>query len=419
MKTLLILCCLLISATTQVYSQEPIKVFLDCQNYELDCFEDFVRTEVPFVEFVRDRKLANVHLLPTYQTTASNGVRVSLIVIGQEVFKSRNDTLTFMKNMNETDSEYRTKLLNHIKAALIPYLAQTNQLHLVAIAAVKTNKDSTATLRKESEKKDKWNYWVFNTGVSSYVSGDNNYNSTYLSGDFSASRTTEKLKTSISFGSNVYVNSYNYEENGEKKTTTNTQRNYSFSSNIIKSINSHWSYGGFLQLSNSLYQNYKLQVNPSVGLEYNFLPYSKYNQKYVVLRYIFGVQLNDYYKTTIYEKLNEKLSEQSFGIYSNFVQKWGNVSTSLTWQNLMKDFSRNSILFGMSTTVRITKGINLSFDVNYSSIKNQINLEKGDATLEDILIRRRQLATSYSFYGGVRLSFAFGSIYNNVVNPRF
>ena len=401
------------------FSQEPIKVFLDCQNYQLNCFEDYIRTEIPFVEFVRDRKLSNVHLLPTYQSTASNGLRVSLIVIGQEIFKNRNDTLNFMRVMNESDSEYRTKLLNHIRAALIPYLAKTNQLDLISIAAIKTNKDSLATLRKESDQKDKWNYWVYNSGISGFIYGDNNYNSTNLSIDFSASRTTEKLKTNISINNNIDVNRYSFEENGEKKTATNTQRNYSLNANIIKSINSHWSYGGFLQINNSLYQNYQLQVYPSAGLEYNFLPYSKYNVKYVVVRYIYGVQLNNYYKTTIFEKLNENLAEQSLGLYSNSVQKWGSIYASLTWQNLMKDFKRNSINFGLSNTIRLTKGLNLSFDIKYSSIKNQVNLEKGDASFEDILIRRRQLATSYSFYMGTRITFAFGSIYNNVVNPRF
>jgi hypothetical protein len=91
----------------------------------------------------------------------------------------------------------------------------------------------------------------------------------------------------------------------------------------------------------------------------------------------------------------------------------------MTWQNLLNDFKKNGLDIGISTSIRITKGLTLSFDTNYSSIHNQINLEKGDASFEDILIRRRQLATSFNFYSGVNLSYTFGSIYNNVVNPRF
>jgi hypothetical protein len=37
----------------------------------------------------------------------------------------------------------------------------------------------------------------------------------------------------------------------------------------------------------------------------------------------------------------------------------------------------------------------------------------------EVLLRLRELATEYSFDFGVGLSYTFGSIYNNVVNPRF
>jgi hypothetical protein len=401
------------------FSQEGIKVFLDCQSYRLDCFEDYLRSEISFVEFVRDRKIAQIHLLPTYQNTASNGVRVSLIVIGQENFKAKNDTLTFVKELNETDIEYRLKLLNYVKAALIPYLAKTNQLDLVSILPVKTAKDSSATLRKESEKKDPWNYWVFNTNIGSFGNGDKNYTQIYLDGGISASRTTEKLKVSFSINSNLFTNKYNYEENGVEKSSVNTQKNYSFSSNIIKSITNHWSYGAFFEATSSLFQNYRFQLYPSTGIEYNILPYSKYNEKYVVFRYFLGLQANSYYKPTIYDKQKETVLNHRVGVYSNFVQKWGNIFSSMTWQNLLNDFKKNGLDIGISTSIRITKGLTLSFDTNYSSIHNQINLEKGDASFEDILIRRRQLATSFNFYSGVNLSYTFGSIYNNVVNPRF
>lgn len=37
----------------------------------------------------------------------------------------------------------------------------------------------------------------------------------------------------------------------------------------------------------------------------------------------------------------------------------------------------------------------------------------------DILIRLRQLQSGYSYFMSVGLSYTFGSIFNNVVNPRF
>ncbi|MDZ7341730.1 MAG: hypothetical protein ONB27_10280 [candidate division KSB1 bacterium] len=41
------------------------------------------------------------------------------------------------------------------------------------------------------------------------------------------------------------------------------------------------------------------------------------------------------------------------------------------------------------------------------------------ATLEEVLLRQRQLETSYNYWTSIGLSYTFGSIYNNIVNPRF
>ncbi len=44
---------------------------------------------------------------------------------------------------------------------------------------------------------------------------------------------------------------------------------------------------------------------------------------------------------------------------------------------------------------------------------------KEDASFEDILLRLKQLQTNYSYSLSLGLSYSFGSIYSNVVNPRF
>jgi len=46
-------------------------------------------------------------------------------------------------------------------------------------------------------------------------------------------------------------------------------------------------------------------------------------------------------------------------------------------------------------------------------------IERGGATPQEVLLRRRQLATSYSYQGFVGLRYTFGSKFANVVNPRF
>jgi hypothetical protein len=73
----------------------------------------------------------------------------------------------------------------------------------------------------------------------------------------------------------------------------------------------------------------------------------------------------------------------------------------------------------MNFTFRILKGLSLTVDAEYERIRDQLNLPREDATLEEILLRRQELATDYKYQISIGFSYTFGSIYSNVVNPRF
>ena len=54
----------------------------------------------------------------------------------------------------------------------------------------------------------------------------------------------------------------------------------------------------------------------------------------------------------------------------------------------------------------------------YEFIHDQVSLRKGDASIEDILLNRKEVSTTYGYETSVGITYRFGSIYNNVVNPR-
>jgi hypothetical protein len=70
-------------------------------------------------------------------------------------------------------------------------------------------------------------------------------------------------------------------------------------------------------------------------------------------------------------------------------------------------------------SIRLTRGLNLDVFGSYSRIHDQLNLPVGDASLDEILLRRRELATDYDYRLSIGLSYTFGSVFSNVVNPRF
>src|SRR4051812_41803062 len=69
-----------------------LSVYVDCQEYEA-CDFDFFRTELTFVNWVRDRQVADVHILVTTQTTGAGGSEFTATFIGLRHFAGLADTL--------------------------------------------------------------------------------------------------------------------------------------------------------------------------------------------------------------------------------------------------------------------------------------------------------------------------------------
>jgi hypothetical protein len=100
-------------------------------------------------------------------------------------------------------------------------------------------------------------------------------------------------------------------------------------------------------------------------------------------------------------------------------QKWGNVNSSITYSNFFKDPSLNNVALSLSVNVRITGGLSFNMYSTGAIVHDQVYLAKGKASEQDILVRRRQIASAYNFYSGIGVNYRFGSILNNFVNPRF
>jgi len=69
--------------------------------------------------------------------------------------------------------------------------------------------------------------------------------------------------------------------------------------------------------------------------------------------------------------------------------------------------------------LRLVKGLSLNLLGDVERIHDQRALPAAGATPSEILLRRRELLTSYSYFAFISLSYRFGSTLNNVVNPRF
>lgn len=75
-------------------------MFLDCTQSWL-CDFDYVRSELKMVDFVRDRFVADVHILITTQRSSSGGTQAQANFIGLGKYQSLNDTLIFLMTQRQ------------------------------------------------------------------------------------------------------------------------------------------------------------------------------------------------------------------------------------------------------------------------------------------------------------------------------
>ena len=215
-------------------------------------------------------------------------------------------------------------------------------------------------------------------------------------------------------------NSYNQDAfNYDDLKITSISRSFSSSAWCIFSIDNHWSAGVWAHYSSSSYSNLKLSLSAQPGIEYNIFPYSDYTRRQLRINYKIGPGYKSYIDTTIYEKLKETLVAQSLSATFEYILPWGNFSCSVSGDSYLHDLRKNQFSVYANSSLKIYKGLSLNFYISYASIHNQLNLSKEGATRDEVLLRRKQLETQYSFSGSFGISYTFGSIYDNVVNPRF
>lgn len=379
--------------------KDALKVFMQAN--------DYIRSEIPFVNYVRDIKEAQLYIISTNQRTGSGGMEFTYFLIGQHEFAGIRDTLVFTTSPDDTFEFRRQKEVNLLKMGLMRYMLKTPLARYFTI-------NFTAPVRQEVTE-DPWNSWVFRTRVNGFLNGQHSYNSRNLYGSFSANKITSDWK--ISFTVDYSQRRDQFLISGEQFSSENKGRSADFL--VVRSLGDHWSIGGNSAIGASSFSNYDVRFGLLPGIEYNVFPYSQSTRKMLKFTYQVGLGYNKYTQTTIYDKESEWVTGHGLDAIYRVVQKWGSTNVGVNWRNFFHDWSLNNLSLSGLIDLRIAKGLNFNFGGGYSIVHDQINLVKGGATAEEILLRRKELETQYTYYTYFGLSYTFGSIYNNVVNPRF
>ena len=398
----------------QLYSQETESDVDTLRKDALNVFmeaSDYIKKEIPYINYVRDRKVADVYIISTSESTGSGGTVSTFFIVGQGKYSGMADTIKCNISPDDTPDIKRSKEVKALKMGLIRYIAKTPLAQYMNISFTEPLSETVSS--------DKWNSWVYAANLWAYISGQSTYKINYLSGMLSANRITEKSKFESSISLDTETDKIKYQEEDFDTTYISTYKQKSGYLSYVKSINNHWSAGGSINVLSFTYSNYDLSINIAPGIEYDLFPYTESTRRLLTFLYKAGVEINNYTEETDRFKMKETVAYHSLAAHMSYIQKWGSISGTLTWSNYFFDWSYNKLRLYTTTRLRLFKGVQFNIQGQVSLVHDQISLPREGASLEDVLLRRKMQRTTYQYYTSIGLTYTFGSIYNNVVNPRF
>jgi hypothetical protein len=390
--------------------RETVRVFLDCPR---GCDQTFIRQEVAFVDFVRERRDADVHLLITREGLGAGGWRYTLEFIGQGAFAGQDARLRYESSQVETSDERRRGLTRTIARGLVQFVADRPAGRALEITY---RPDADRRERAAPAEDDRWNRWVFRVRGNGSFNAEERSSDVTLSGGISANRTTEewKIRSSISTWGRDRVFKL---EGGE--TITSASSRHEAELLTVRSISDHLSVGALTSARSSTFLNQAVGTRAASAIEYNYFPYMEATRRQLTFLYSLGANYFDYFEETIFGELSETRFDHNLVVSYDVQEPWGSASAAFEGSNYLHDFGLHRFDFSGGVNVRVVRGLSLNASARASRIRDQLYLAAGDADPEDVLLQRRQLGTGYRYSGSMGLSFTFGSIFDDVVNPRF
>jgi hypothetical protein len=404
--------CAAVDAAAQSPQTTPparLRVFLDCS----DCDRDYLRDEIDWVDFVRQAQDGDVHLLSSSAGTGGGGREIVLRFVGRGRFQGVDQELRVVSVTGDANDTVRRRVLRTVMVGLLSYMARDGQAGELALTV---RAPETAAGAGAAPARDPWNAWVFSLRGSGSMDAEESNRESQWSARASADRVTERWK--ISFGANVEsrVEEFDLDEDDPFKVSRRERGADWF---VARSLGPHWSFGVDGGVQSSTFGNVRFSGRLAPAIEYSVFPYADYATRDLRIQYSVGAQRARYNEITLFDKLEETLGQQELEATFEQEQPWGSVEVRTEFSQYLHDLTKYRLEFDGELSVRLARGLSLNLDGSASRIRDQLSLPRRDATPEEVLLRLRQLQSGYELSFSVGLTYSFGSIFNNIVNPRF
>lgn len=389
-------------------SASPVKVFLDCAA----CFADFLRTDVAFVDYVRDRTEAEVHVIVTRAQTGAGGVEYTLDFTGQGRFDKATERLRTVTTSSDTDDIVRRQLASALRVGLLRFVARdTVPANLGVVVRVGDQEQRGATPAD-----DPWDHWVFSLRGSGSFEGEESSRRREIGAQISADRITQAWKITVGSSFEQEHEEFDLDEDAPVDVE---RRERELDWLIAKGLGEHWSIGATGEVESSTFDNTRLTYSAYPAIEFNVFPYAMYTRRQLRALYGIGVQHARYYEVTLFGKLEETRPRHVISLTLDQRERWGTLQARTEWSQYLHDLSKSRLEAFGEVSIRVARGLSAAVDVSASRIRDQLSLPARGATPEEVLLRLRRLESGYEYDLSLSLTYTFGSIFSAIVNPRF
>jgi hypothetical protein len=387
-------------------SPRRLRVYLDC-----DCFESYLRDEIDFVDFTRQPEDADVQLLSTTSDTAGGGREVVLRFVGRRSYSGDDRQHRVVSVAGETEATRRALVLQSVSVALLDYAMRDGRPPGVDVVVT-----SVPHAGRPAVASDPWRQWVFSVEGNGALDSDERSREQNWRFETGADRITDRWKITLSARIEENVEHFVLDDGGRLDVSRRERRLSAFAA---RSLGPHWSAGARARVEESSFDNQALSISFAPAVEFNVFPYDEYATRQLRVQYNAGFDRVRYDEATIFGKLREELWEQEISTTLDQRQSWGTIRARVEFSQYLHDLARYRIEGSGEVSLRLARGLSFNVEGSASRIRDQLSLPRRDATAEEVLLRLRQLGSGYQAELSFGLTYTFGSLLNNVVNPRF
>lgn len=396
------------TASAQTAASARLRVYLDCRQ----CFSDYLRDQITWVDFVRQPQDADVVLLSNTQDTGGGGTEYLLRFVGAGRFQGTNKNLRAVATTGEPEEVRRAGVLDAVMVGLLSYMAVDGLPPGFDVSV----RPRTAAPGTAPAVRDPWNLWVFSLRGSGSFEAEETTREMQWSGRVSADRVTDRWKIAFGAGIDQRTERFDLDEDDPLEVTRGNREIEGFAA---RSLGPHWSVGVDAGINRSDFGNTTFSARFAPAVEYSVFPYQEYASRQLLFKYEVGPWHARYKEITLFDRTRETRWRHELSASFDQRQPWGSVEAGVEWSQYLHDRSLYRLEVDGELDIRILRGLSLSLEGNASRIRDQIALPRRGATPEEVFLRIRELQSGYEVGFSVSLTYSFGSLFNNVVNPRF